>query len=71
MTTVPDRSTFETVYTGQPPLDFDRPQQTFLDMVDRITESVLDASWRTTATSGCCPATARECNCPPLRCDRK
>jgi len=40
---VPDRSTFETAYTGQAPWDIGRPQQAFLDVADRITGSVLDA----------------------------
>jgi SAM-dependent methyltransferase len=43
MTTVPDRNTFETAYTGQAPWDIGRPQQAFLDVADRITGSVLDA----------------------------
>jgi cyclopropane fatty-acyl-phospholipid synthase-like methyltransferase len=43
MTTVPDRNTFETAYTGQAPWDICRPQQAFLDVADQITGSVLDA----------------------------
>jgi cyclopropane fatty-acyl-phospholipid synthase-like methyltransferase len=43
MTAVPDRSTFESAYTGQAPWDIGRPQQAFLDVADRITGSVLDA----------------------------
>jgi cyclopropane fatty-acyl-phospholipid synthase-like methyltransferase len=43
MTVVPDRSTFETAYTGQAPWDIGRPQQAFLDVADQITGSVLDA----------------------------
>ncbi len=43
MTTVPDRTTFETAYTGQAPWDIGRPQQAFLAVADRITGSVLDA----------------------------
>src|SRR5436309_1026500 len=43
MTTVPDRNTFETAYTGQAPWDIGRPQQALLDVADRITGSVLDA----------------------------
>jgi SAM-dependent methyltransferase len=42
MTTVPDRSTFETAYTGQAPWDIGRPQKAFLDVADRITGSILD-----------------------------
>src|SRR6516225_8449283 len=40
---VPDRSTFESAYTGQAPWDIGRLQQVFLDVADRITGSVLDA----------------------------
>ncbi len=43
MTTVPDRSTFESAYAGQAPWDIGRPQQAFLDVADRITGPVLDA----------------------------
>ena len=43
MTTVPDRSTFESAYAGQAPWDIGRPQQAFLDVADRITGSILDA----------------------------
>ncbi len=43
MSSLPDRSTFETAYTGQAPWDIGRPQQAFLDVADRITGSVLDA----------------------------
>jgi len=43
MSSLPDRSTFETAYTGQAPWDIGRPQQVFLDVADRITGSVLDA----------------------------
>jgi SAM-dependent methyltransferase len=43
MSNVPDRSTFETAYTGQAPWDIGRPQQAFLAVADRITGSILDA----------------------------
>jgi SAM-dependent methyltransferase len=43
MSSVPDRSNFESAYTGQAPWDIGRPQQAFLDVADRITGSVLDA----------------------------
>ena len=43
MTTIPDRTTFETAYAGQAPWDIGRPQKAFLDAADRITCSVLDA----------------------------
>lgn len=40
---VPDRSTFESSYAGQPPGEIGRPQQAFVDVDDRITRAVLDA----------------------------
>lgn len=40
---VPDRSTFESAYAGQPPWEIGRPQKKFLDVADRITGSILDA----------------------------
>ena len=43
MTTVPDRSTFEALYTGQAPWDIGRPQKALLGVADRIARSVLDA----------------------------
>src|SRR5438067_4712215 len=43
MSSLPDRSTFESAYTGQAPWDIARPQKAFLDVADRITGSVLDA----------------------------
>jgi cyclopropane fatty-acyl-phospholipid synthase-like methyltransferase len=43
MRSVSDRNTFETAYTGQVPWDIGRPQQAFLDVANRITDSVLDA----------------------------
>ena len=43
MSSLRDRSTFETAYTGQAPWDIGRPQQVFLEVADRITGSVLDA----------------------------
>ena len=51
MTTVPDRSTFEALYTGQAPWDIGRPQKPFIDMADRITGSVLDAGCGTGDTA--------------------
>jgi cyclopropane fatty-acyl-phospholipid synthase-like methyltransferase len=41
--TVPDRTTFESIYAGQPPWDIGRPQKAFLDVADQITGSILDA----------------------------
>jgi cyclopropane fatty-acyl-phospholipid synthase-like methyltransferase len=43
MTTVPDRSTFESMYAGQAPWDIGRPQKPFIDSADRISGSILDA----------------------------
>src|SRR5258708_19664452 len=40
---VPDRSTFENIYAGQPPWEIGRPQKAFLDVADQITGSILDA----------------------------
>ena len=40
---VPDRSTFESLYAGQPRWEIGRPQKALLDVADRITGSVLDA----------------------------
>jgi SAM-dependent methyltransferase len=43
MTSLPDRTTFESAYSGPAPWDIGRPQQAFLDVADRIAGSVLDA----------------------------
>ena len=40
---IPDRSTFESAYAGQPPWDIGRPQKALIDVADQITGSVLDA----------------------------
>jgi 2-polyprenyl-3-methyl-5-hydroxy-6-metoxy-1,4-benzoquinol methylase len=40
---VPDRSTFESMYTGKPPWDISRPQRAFIEVADRVTGEVLDA----------------------------
>jgi cyclopropane fatty-acyl-phospholipid synthase-like methyltransferase len=40
---VPDKSTFASIYAGQPPWDIGKPQKPFIDVVDRISGSVLDA----------------------------
>jgi cyclopropane fatty-acyl-phospholipid synthase-like methyltransferase len=40
---IPDRSTFENIYSGQAPWDIGRPQKAFIDVADKITGSVLDA----------------------------
>jgi cyclopropane fatty-acyl-phospholipid synthase-like methyltransferase len=51
MTTVPDRNTFETAYTGQAPWDIGRPQKPFIDVADRIAGSILDAGCGTGDTA--------------------
>jgi cyclopropane fatty-acyl-phospholipid synthase-like methyltransferase len=43
MSTVPDRNTFVTAYSGQAPWDIGRPQKTFLDVADWVKGSILDA----------------------------
>ena len=43
MSDVPDKSTFASIYSGQPPWDIGRPQKAFLDVADQITGSILDA----------------------------
>src|SRR4051794_33774222 len=40
---IPDRSTFENIYAGQPPWDIGRPQRAFIDVADQIKGSLLDA----------------------------
>lgn len=40
---VHDRSSFESLYAGQPRWEIGRPQQAILDVADRIAGSVLDA----------------------------
>jgi cyclopropane fatty-acyl-phospholipid synthase-like methyltransferase len=51
MTAVPDRTTFETMYAGQPPWDIGKPQQPFLDVADQISGSILDAGCGTGDTA--------------------
>jgi SAM-dependent methyltransferase len=43
MHTVPDRSTFESLYAGKAPWDIGRPQKAFVDAADQITGFILDA----------------------------
>jgi cyclopropane fatty-acyl-phospholipid synthase-like methyltransferase len=43
MTPVPERSTFEAMYAGQPPWDIGKPQKPFIDVADQITGTILDA----------------------------
>jgi len=51
MSSLPDRFTFENIYTGQPPWDIGRPQKAFIDVADQITGSVLDAGCGTGDTA--------------------
>lgn len=48
---IPDRSTFEAIYAGQPPWDIGRPQKPFIDAADRITGSALDVGCGTGDTA--------------------
>jgi cyclopropane fatty-acyl-phospholipid synthase-like methyltransferase len=43
MPTIPDRSTFESMYAEGAPWDVGKPQQAFIDVADKIHGSVLDA----------------------------
>jgi SAM-dependent methyltransferase len=40
---IPDRSTFESIYAGQPPWDIGRPQKAIIDVADKIAGRILDA----------------------------
>jgi SAM-dependent methyltransferase len=43
MSSVPDRTTFETIYAGQAPWDIGRPQPCFVSVADEIAGFLLDA----------------------------
>lgn len=43
MPNAPDRTTFETLYAGQPPWETGRPQKTFCEAADQITGDILDS----------------------------
>jgi cyclopropane fatty-acyl-phospholipid synthase-like methyltransferase len=43
MSSVPDKSTFASLYSGQAPWDIGRPQKTFMEVAEQITGSILDA----------------------------
>ncbi len=58
--TVPDRSTFESMYAGQPPWDIGRPQKAFIDIADQITGRVLDAGCGTGENALYCAKLGRE-----------
>ncbi len=40
---IPNRSTFESAYSGQAPWDIGRPQKAFIKVADQITGSILDS----------------------------
>jgi SAM-dependent methyltransferase len=48
---VPDKSTFASIYAGQPPWDIGKPQQPFIEVADQINGSVLDAGCGTGDTA--------------------
>jgi SAM-dependent methyltransferase len=41
--TLPDRSTFQNLYTGNPPWDIGKLQKPFIEVADQISGSILDA----------------------------
>jgi cyclopropane fatty-acyl-phospholipid synthase-like methyltransferase len=43
MSIVPNRDVFESMYTGKPPWDIDRPQRAFIEVADKVTGDILDA----------------------------
>lgn len=43
MSDIPNRDTFESIYTGKAPWDIGRPQKVFLEVADQVHGSVLDA----------------------------
>lgn len=43
MSDVPDKSTFESLYSSQPPWDIGRPQKALIDVAYQITGSILDS----------------------------
>jgi SAM-dependent methyltransferase len=49
--TIPDRTTFETLYAGQAPWDIGKPQKGFLDVAGQITGTILDAGCGTGDTA--------------------
>jgi cyclopropane fatty-acyl-phospholipid synthase-like methyltransferase len=51
MSSVPDRTTFETLYAGGAPWDIGKPQKVFLDAADQVRGSVLDAGCGTGDTA--------------------
>ena len=51
MSDLPDKSTFASMYAGQPPWDIGKPQKPFIDVADQIGGSVLDAGCGTGETA--------------------
>jgi SAM-dependent methyltransferase len=43
MSDIPNRETFESMYTGKAPWDIGKPQKGFVEVADRVVGSVLDA----------------------------
>lgn len=43
MPDIPDKGTFASLYSGQPPWDIGKPQKAFLDVAKQISGSILDA----------------------------
>jgi len=43
MSDIPDKNTFASLYSGQPPWDIGRPQKAVLEVADQITGSILEA----------------------------
>ena len=43
MSDIPNRETFESIYTGKAPWDIGRPQKAFVEVADQVQGSVLDA----------------------------
>ena len=43
MNDIPDKSTFESLYSGKAPWDIGKPQKPFVEVADQITGSILDA----------------------------
>lgn len=43
MSDLPNRETFESIYTGEPPWEIGKPQPAFVEVADRVKGSVLDA----------------------------
>src|SRR5262249_11424421 len=51
MSQLPNKGTFETIYSGKAPWDIGKPQKPLVEVADRITGSVLDAGCGTGDTA--------------------